>query len=162
MRAFMNGVMKAVRMEPVPPDEGSPRPERGRVETTVALDGESGCIAGARESTGYFLTSVQRDHGVPVSARTMDLAQLVVSELVTNALRHAPGPVLLHLRIAGAAVEIAVWDSKPALPVSREADPTRVGQHGLEIVMAVAQDVDVVREPVGKRIVARLGLLDGL
>ncbi|MFE7648508.1 ATP-binding protein [Streptomyces phaeoluteigriseus] len=149
-------------MAPVPPDEGSPRPDRGRVETTMALDGESGCIAGARELTGSFLASVQREHGVPVSARTMDLSQLVVSELVTNALRHAPGPVLLHLRIAGAAVEIAVWDSEPALPVPRGADPTRVGQHGLEIVMAVAQAVDVVREPVGKRIVARLGLLDGL
>ncbi|MET9506345.1 ATP-binding protein [Streptomyces sp. NPDC006259] len=149
-------------MEPVPPDEGFPGPERVRIETTVALDGETGCIAGARELTGEFLASVQRDHGVPVSARTMDLSQLVVSELVTNALRHAPGPVLLHLRIVGAAVEIAVWDSAPALPTPRAADPTRVGQHGLEIVMAVAQEVDVVREPVGKRIVARLGLLDGI
>ncbi|MFD7136689.1 ATP-binding protein [Streptomyces sp. NPDC059894] len=149
-------------MEPVPPDDRSFGPDAGPVETTLALDGEDGCIAGARHLTGDFLTRVQREHGVPVSARTLDVAQLVVSELVTNALRHAPGPVLLHLRIDGAAVEIAVWDSDPALPVPRGADPTRVGQHGLEIVMAVAQDVSVVREPVGKRIVARLGLLDGL
>lgn len=162
MRAVMNGVMKAVRMEPVPPDEGFPGPERSRVETTVALDGQNGCIADARRLTGDFLARAQREQGVPVSARTMDLSQLVVSELVTNALRYAPGPVLLHLRIVGAAVEIAVWDSDPALPMPRGADPTRVGQHGLEIVMAVAEGVDVVREPVGKRIVARLGLLDGL
>ncbi|MFF3504744.1 ATP-binding protein [Streptomyces sp. NPDC003247] len=149
-------------MEPVPPDDRSSGPDAGPVETTLALDGEDGCIAGARHLTGDFLTRVQREHGVPVSARTLDVAQLVVSELVTNALRHAPGPVLLHLRIDGAAVEIAVWDSDPGLPVPRGADPTRVGQHGLEIVMAVSQDVTVVREPVGKRIVARLGLLDGL
>ncbi|MFF8974196.1 ATP-binding protein [Streptomyces sp. NPDC014995] len=149
-------------MEPVPPDDRSCGAGAGPVETTVALDGEAGCIAGARHLTGDFLTRVQREHGVPVSARTLDVAQLVVSELVTNALRHAPGPVLLQLRVAGAAVEIAVWDSEPALPVPRGADPTRVGQHGLEIVMAVAQDFAVVSEPVGKRIVARLGLLDGL
>ncbi|MEU8651623.1 ATP-binding protein [Streptomyces sp. NPDC048737] len=149
-------------MEPVPRGEGFPGPERSRVETTVALDGQNGCIAGARRLTGDFLARAQREQGVPVSARTMDVSQLVVSELVTNALRYAPGPVLLHLCIVGAAVEIAVWDSDPALPVPRGADPTRVGQHGLEIVMAVAEGVDVVREPVGKRIVARLGLLDGL
>lgn len=158
----MNGVVKAVRMEPVPPDEGCFGPDEGPGELTVALDGENGCIAGARDLTGDFLARVQREHGLPVSARTMDLSQLVVSELVTNALRYAPGPVMLQLRIAGAAVEIAVWDSDPALPVPRGADPTRVGQHGLEIVMAVAEDFAVVREPVGKRIVARLGLLDGL
>jgi anti-sigma regulatory factor (Ser/Thr protein kinase) len=154
--------MKAVRMEPVPPGERSSGSGEARVETTVALHGEDGCIAGARHLTGDFLARVQREHGVPVSARTLDVARLVVSELVTNALRHASGPVLLHLRIIGAAVEIAVWDGDPALPVPRGADPTRVGQHGLEIVMAVAQDFAVVREPVGKRIVARLGLLDGL
>ncbi|MFJ1732611.1 ATP-binding protein [Streptomyces sp. NPDC088254] len=158
----MNGVMKAVRMEPVPPGEGFFGPDEGLVETTAALDGEDGCIAGARHLTGDFLARVQREHGVPVSARTMDLSQLVVSELVTNALRHAPGPVLLHLRVIGAAVEIAVWDSDPGMPAPRDADPTRVGQHGLEIVMAVAQRFHVVREPVGKRIVARLDLLDGL
>ncbi|MFH8800720.1 ATP-binding protein [Streptomyces sp. NPDC017936] len=149
-------------MEHVPPDERSSGPGEGPVETTVALDGEDGCIAGARHLTGDFLARVQREHGVPVSARTLDVAQLVVSELVTNALRHAPGPVLLRLRIAGDTVEISVWDSDPAMPVPRGADPTRVGQHGLEIVMAVAREFAVVREPVGKRIVTRLGLLDGL
>ncbi|GKQ33988.1 ATP-binding protein [Streptomyces sp. A012304] len=149
-------------MKPVPPDEARHGPAEGPAEVTVALDGHEGCIAGARHLTGDFLTSVQRDHGLPVSARTLDLSQLVVSELVTNALRHAPGPVLLHLRVAGDTVEIAVWDSDPTPPVPRGADPTRVGQHGLEIVMAVAQHFDVVTEPVGKRIVARLRLFDGL
>jgi hypothetical protein len=35
-----------------------------------------------------------------------------------------------------------------------------VGQHGLEIVMAVADGFEAHREPVGKRITARLTLLD--
>jgi hypothetical protein len=35
-----------------------------------------------------------------------------------------------------------------------------VGQHGLEIVMAVAQGFEVQREPVGKRITVRIALLD--
>ncbi|MFH0173491.1 ATP-binding protein [Streptomyces cacaoi] len=147
-------------MEPVPPDQGSSVPDGNPAETTVALDGKDGCIARARRLTGDFLSRVQSRDGLAVSARAMDLSQLVVSELVTNALRYAPGPVLLQLRIAGAAVEIVVWDSDPVLPVPHAPDPTRVGRHGLEIVRAVAEDFDVAQEPVGKRIVARLGLSD--
>ncbi|TQJ46753.1 MULTISPECIES: ATP-binding protein [Streptomyces] len=147
-------------MEPVPPDQGSSAPGGDPAETTVALDGKDGCIARARRLTGDFLRRVQRRDGLAVSDRAMDLSQLVVSELVTNALRYAPGPVLLQLRIAGAAVEIVVWDSDPVLPVPQTPDPTRVGQHGLEIVRAVVENFVVAQEPVGKRIVARLGLSD--
>lgn len=44
------------------------------------------------------------------------------------------------------------------LPVTRAADTGRVGQHGPEIVMAVAQGFEVQREPVGERITARIAL----
>jgi hypothetical protein len=46
------------------------------------------------------------------------------------------------------------------LPAAAESDAGRVGQHGLEIVMAVAQGFAAQREPVGKRITARIALLD--
>jgi anti-sigma regulatory factor (Ser/Thr protein kinase) len=88
------------------------------------------------------------------------MTQLVVSELVTNARKYAPGPALLELRVAGARVEVTVWDSDPSLPVARAAEPGRVGQHGLEIVMAVAQSFEAHREPVGKRITAGIALAD--
>ncbi|MFF1442030.1 ATP-binding protein [Streptomyces sp. NPDC058295] len=145
-------------MEPVPPDQGSSARGGNPAETTVALDGKDGCISRARRLTGDFLRRVQSRDGLAVSDRAMDLSQLVVSELITNALRYAPGPVLLQLRIVGAAVEIVVWDSDPVLPVPQAPDPTRVGQHGLEIVRAVVENFVVAQEPVGKRIVARLGL----
>ncbi|MDL5198994.1 ATP-binding protein [Streptomyces sp. ALI-76-A] len=127
---------------------------------TIALDGGGSCIAEARHYAADFLGRVQAEHGLPVCARAMDLTQLVVSELVTNALKYAPGPVLMELRIAGDLVEIIVWDSDPVLPVARAADAGRVGQHGLEIVMAVAQGFEVQREPVGKRITVRIALPD--
>jgi hypothetical protein len=44
--------------------------------------------------------------------------------------------------------------------VARAADPGRVGQHGLEIVMAISQGFEAQREPVGKRITARIALPD--
>ncbi|MFD4879575.1 ATP-binding protein [Streptomyces sp. NPDC058420] len=130
------------------------------MQETVALDGGGSCIAEARHRAADFLTRVQAEHGLPVSARAMDLTQLVVSELVTNALKYAPGPVLMELRVSGAVVEVVVWDSDPVLPVARAADAGRVGQHGLEIVMAVAQGFEVEREPVGKRVTVRIALPD--
>ncbi|GAA5005398.1 ATP-binding protein [Streptomyces sp. NPDC005813] len=131
-------------------------------EVTVALDGADGCIAMARHQVSEFLTRAQSEYGLPVSARALDFAQLVVSELVTNSLKYAPGPVLVQLRIIGSAVEISVWDTDPVLPVARAADAGRVGQHGLEIVMAVVQGFEARREPVGKCITARIALFDGL
>ncbi|MET9565880.1 ATP-binding protein [Streptomyces tauricus] len=130
------------------------------IEDTVALDGDGSVIADARQRAARFLTRVQSEHGLPVSARAIDLTRLVVSELVTNARKYAPGPVLMELRIAGDTVEVAMWDSDPVLPVARAADAGRVGQHGLEIVMAVAQGFEVQQEPVGKRITVRIALLD--
>ncbi len=135
-------------------------PDAQRIQATVALDGDSSCIAEARHRAVDFLARVQAEHGLPVSARAMDLTQLVVSELVTNALKYAAGPVLMELRTSGVVVEVVVWDSDPVLPVARAADAGRVGQHGLEIVMAVAQGFEVQREPVGKRVTARIALPD--
>ncbi|MFF7446571.1 MULTISPECIES: ATP-binding protein [unclassified Streptomyces] len=135
-------------------------PDDASAEVIVALDGAVGCIANARATASDFLARVQAEHGLPVSARTMDLTQLVVSELVTNALKYAPGPALLELRVIGDAVEISVWDTDPTLPMAQAADAGRVGQHGLEIVMAVVEGFAAHREPVGKRVTARLPLFD--
>ncbi|MFD5272157.1 ATP-binding protein [Streptomyces sp. NPDC058335] len=88
------------------------------IQGTVALDGDGSCIAQARHRAVDFLTRVQAEHGLPVSARAMDLTQLVVSELVTNALKYAPGPALMEVRLPGAVVEVVVWDSDPVLPVA--------------------------------------------
>ncbi|MFE9703145.1 ATP-binding protein [Streptomyces sp. NPDC005930] len=144
--------------EPVGQDDAA---SGGRVmRAGAALDGDGGCIARARHLAGTFLTRAQSEHGVLVSQRAMDLTQLVVSELVTNARKYAPGPALMDLRLDEGTVEVAVWDSDPVLPIARAADAGRVGQHGLEIVMAVAQGFEARREPVGKRITVRLALGD--
>ncbi|MEW2289314.1 ATP-binding protein [Streptomyces sp. NPDC047841] len=139
---------------------GGAAPDRPVVRTSVALAGDGTDIAHARHLAARFLAGVQAGHGLPVSERAMDLTQLVVSELVTNAHKYAPGPALLDLRVTGDTVEVAVWDSDPTLPIARAADVGRVGQHGLEIVMAVAQGFEAQREPVGKRITARIALAD--
>ncbi|MFH9011710.1 ATP-binding protein [Streptomyces sp. NPDC017943] len=130
----------------------------GERDLTVALDGD---IAKARHLAAEFLARHQAEQGLNISQRSVDLTQLVVSELVTNVRKYAPGRARMDLRIDDDAVEVTVWDSDPVLPVARPADAGRVGQHGLEIVKAVAQDFEARREPVGKSITARVALLDG-
>lgn len=125
-----------------------------------ALGGDDGCIAEARHHATAFLEQARDGHRLAVSARATDLTQLVVSELVTNARKYAPGPVLMELRIIADSVEVTVWDSDPTVPAARATDPARIGQHGLEIVKAVTEDLSVHQEPVGKRITARIALAD--
>ncbi|MFF0093269.1 ATP-binding protein [Streptomyces canus] len=100
-----------------------------------ALDGDDGCIADARHHAVAFLDQAHADHHLPVPPRARDLTQLVVSELVTNALKYAPGPVLMELRINTHGVDVVVWDS-------------------------ATEDLFIEQEPVGKRITARIALSD--
>ncbi|MGQ3551267.1 ATP-binding protein [Streptomyces rochei] len=145
-------------MDAAAQNEGQ-EPLVGPIAASAALKG-SAEISEARDMARDFLTSVQAEHGLLVSARAMGMVQLVVSELVTNARKYAPGPCLLRLEISEGSVQITVWDSDTTLPSVRAADAERVGQHGLEIVMAVSQSFCVHREPVGKRITASVVLAD--
>lgn len=129
------------------------------LSVSAAFEG-SGEIAAARDMARGFLMSVQAEHGLPVSQRAMGMVQLVVSELVTNVHRYAPGPCLLTLEVSEGDVEVTVWDSSTTLPLISGPDPTRIGQHGLELVMAVCRSFEVHREPVGKRIKTAVVLAD--
>ncbi|SDJ35834.1 ATP-binding protein [Streptomyces indicus] len=131
------------------------------VSVSGAFESSEG-IAVARDLARTFLMDVQAVHGLPVSSRAMGTVQLVVSELVTNARKYAPGPCLLTLELDGGAVEVSVWDSNPTPPEIFGPDPTRIGQHGLEIVMSVSQSFAIHREPVGKRITTSITLADDL
>lgn len=126
----------------------------------VPLNEGDSSIAEARHLALDFLTRAQADRDVGISARAMDLTQLVVSELVTNARKYAPGPMLMELRIVDSTVAVTVHDSARARPVARAEDPHRIGGHGLEIVKAVAQNFHVHLEPAGKRVTAHIALAD--
>jgi hypothetical protein len=140
--------------------EGCAGTDEHLMRAGFALDGDDGCIADARHHAVAFLEEAHADHHLPVPARARDLTQLVVSELGTNALKYVPGPVLMELRITARVVDVVVWDSDPAVPAARAADPDRIGQHGLEIVKAVTEDLFIEQELVGKRITARITLSD--
>ncbi|MFJ8493196.1 ATP-binding protein [Streptomyces sp. NPDC094038] len=141
--------------------EDSGRPGTGPLETILPVDGDGSRIAQARHLVAAFLNRVRDEYGIAVAQHAVEIAQLVASELVTNARKYAPGPALLRLRLVGSMVRVEVWDSDPALPAARAAEPGRVGQHGLEIVTALAQAVDVRSESAGKVVTADIALSGG-
>ncbi|GAA2769692.1 ATP-binding protein [Streptomyces showdoensis] len=118
-----------------------------------------GAIASARAFTAEFLAAAPAVLRGPVGDERVELAQLVVSELVTNAIRHTAGPCRLLLELGHDALEISVFDQEAAAPVPRGHDPRRIGQHGVEIVVAVCESLTVEPAPAGKRVRARLSLL---
>ncbi|MEU0388625.1 ATP-binding protein [Streptomyces chartreusis] len=93
---------------------------------------------------------------VPASL-AMD-AELVVSELVTNAIRHAPGPCELILRLFRGKLAITVRDTSAEQPTVRNSDRFRVGGHGLRLVHTVSDRVAVAPRARGKQITAYLRL----
>ncbi|MGI8332528.1 ATP-binding protein [Actinomadura scrupuli] len=63
-----------------------------------------------------------------------DAVELLASELVTNALRHAWGNPTLILSVQDGALRCTVKDESPALPHLSNADPDEVGGLGLHLV----------------------------
>nr|WP_145489691.1 MULTISPECIES: ATP-binding protein [Streptomyces] len=113
--------------------------------------------ADARDAVAALLAAA---HPAPLRRSVQD-AQLVVSELVTNAEKHAPGPyaLSLELRPGGHALRICVTDTSTSPPHPRPPDPGRVGGHGLHLVTMLSRDLEVTMLPEGKRVTATVPLV---
>lgn len=62
-------------------------------------------------------------------------ARLMVSELVTNSIRYAPGkPLWVDLRRAGKYLVLEVWDCSPKPPVAQDPDFLAEGGRGIHVV----------------------------
>ncbi|CAN5160715.1 hypothetical protein BH24ACT10_BH24ACT10_15730 [soil metagenome] len=81
---------------------------------------------------------------------------LVVSEMVTNAVRHAQPPVGLEIEAGEDDVVIAVCDGSPQTPVARAADVDAEGGRGMLLVDLLSDDHGVRVQPPGKTVWARL------
>ncbi|MFC9330750.1 ATP-binding protein [Kitasatospora sp. NPDC057015] len=123
--------------------------EHWRATFTAAPDGVHGLRAAVR---AYF------DRVRPDRPQDRDDLLLVVSELVTNAVRHAGGPGTLDLAVLQDAVDIAVSDPSRSLPLPRLPDPgAGTGGLGLHLVAALCGPVQVTLDPgSGKTVHARL------
>jgi anti-sigma regulatory factor (Ser/Thr protein kinase) len=137
------------------PRDGSTMSRQDRFRAAVSYDGQSSVIGEARRFTGAFLDRAAL-RGVAVAGVKRGDALLVVSELVTNVVRHAPGPCTLALDLRDGVLEIAVSDTSARPPQPQPIDPERIGQHGLEIVIALCTRVDTQTTGGGKTVRAHI------
>lgn len=96
----------------------------------------------ARQYLGDFVTEL--DAGV------LGVAQLLITELVTNALRHGSGPVTMTAVKGACGLRISVRDDEERLPRKRSLDVHDLGGRGLQIVDALAAAWGVTTVPVSK------------
>ena len=139
---------------PLPPPAGDSvvrREADGRAAMAV-FSRDVVSVASARDWLSQFLG----DHDVS-AAVTAD-AILVLSELVTNALRHGLGEIVTRGSIDGRELRVSGTDAGAELPRTMPLDPTRVGGLGLFVVGQISSGWGVSPFPGGKTVWATLTL----
>jgi signal transduction histidine kinase len=98
--------------------------------------------------------------GVPVSADLAHALLVIVSELVTNAVRHAAvlSPTLaVEVAVGARYVRVSVEDDHPYRPSPLETDHARTGGRGLLLVREITREAggvcDVEHTPGGGKVV---------
>ncbi|WP_369187980.1 ATP-binding protein [Streptomyces sp. R08] len=110
-------------------------------------------IASARDSARDFLEGLVR----PLAAEGADTVVLVVSELVTNALRHGGGSCTLELTAHQDSIEVTVHDDSPKVPLMRTPDLNGgTGGFGWPMVNRLAHTTAVTHQAAGGKTVSAL------
>ncbi|MFD6891115.1 ATP-binding protein [Streptomyces sp. NPDC059957] len=116
--------------------------------------GALAAVAEARRSAWSFLEALGPSGIDPERA---DSVVLVVSELVTNALRHGGGAYTLRLTVHPGIIEVAVEDSDPRPPRMRTPDLVDgTGGFGWHMVNDLALATVVTPTPEGGKTVRAL------
>ena len=85
-----------------------------------------------------------------VPDQVSDEATLLTSELVANAVRHAPPPLCLEVTADTTTIRIEVHDSDPIAPVLTRPDFSSRGGRGVWLVDMIASRWGYRPEPPGK------------
>ncbi|MEW2141121.1 ATP-binding protein [Streptomyces sp. NPDC005409] len=109
-----------------------------------------GAPADARRAARDFLAESDADAAPAFTPVALDTALLVISELVTNAVRHTSGSCVLELRRArDGGLDVDVTDSSTAQPRPRPPGHEGEGGWGWHLVNQLATQVDV--RPLGEQ-----------
>ncbi|MEV0257025.1 ATP-binding protein [Streptomyces sp. NPDC050732] len=119
------------------------RAHRSKERVEYALPQEPASAGRARHLTSGFLSGSRR-RKTEVAADRVDDATLIVSELVSNALRHADGGCRLSVEVSGGRVTVEVTDTSPERPRVQRQSTDRESGRGLAMVRQLAHRLEVV------------------
>jgi anti-sigma regulatory factor (Ser/Thr protein kinase) len=103
--------------------------------------------AAAAEARGQVRAAL-RDWKVPVD---LDIAVVLTSDLVTNAIIHGDGETLtLAIRCSRGRLRIDVYDKSRSLPTNSDGPADSRAASGLVLVAALSTDWGSFRTPAGK------------
>jgi anti-sigma regulatory factor (Ser/Thr protein kinase) len=91
-------------------------------------------------------------------APVRDVAALLVSELVTNAVRHARRVLRVVIRTDGRTLRVEVTDDCQELPRVQDLDDAATSGRGLQLVAAIADRWGVTPSDDGKSVWFEVGL----
>ncbi|MFI9045711.1 ATP-binding protein [Streptomyces sp. NPDC053427] len=126
------------------------RPDPSPRAHAVTLESCPQAAATARDVATRFLAGLRP----PVCEEAADTVVLVVSELVTNSVRHAgDASCSLRLAVCGDTVAVSVSDASPVPPVGRRPDVDGDGGgFGWPMVRRLAVATSVCVTPSGKTV----------
>lgn len=113
---------------------------------SLTLPGEPASVTSARHHLATFLDQ----RGVDGDLR--DTAELLVTEVVTNAVLHAQSEVTVRWSFTAASLLVEVTDLSPLMPTRREHDTDAVSGRGLELVEMLAEGYGVRAGEGGKTV----------
>jgi DNA-binding NarL/FixJ family response regulator len=99
----------------------------------------------------------QARHDVKAALRAatsgpLEVVELLTSELVTNAVRHAHSAARVAVEVVGAKVRVSVTDDGPGVPATAKPSPDSESGRGLELVDGLADRWGVIELEVGKTV----------
>ncbi|MEU9503602.1 ATP-binding protein [Streptomyces sp. NPDC048196] len=136
--------------EGVPAPGPGPARKRGRATGSPIAEWSFPADPGAVRTARTAVRRVLNDWGLNGAA---DMAVLLVSELVTNSLRHATGPIGVRMVLLSAGeLLVEVSDPLPDPPQERTAAPDDEGGRGLQLVACSSRRWGTRRGKSGKTV----------
>ncbi|SCD75614.1 Histidine kinase-like ATPase domain-containing protein [Streptomyces sp. DvalAA-14] len=150
----MVGAVMEVRGSVPPGQAPAPRPYEGVFRFTApALDSSVPRIR-------HAVREIIADLGVPMDDDLLYGLLLIVSELVTNAVKHAAvlsPEIPVELAVGADWIRVAVEDNHPYRPKALETDHARTGGRGLLLVKSVTDEAggscDTTQTPTGGKVI---------
>jgi anti-sigma regulatory factor (Ser/Thr protein kinase) len=106
------------------------------------FDCQAESVAGAR----HFVRDVLSDQPREI----VEAAELMVSELATNSVRHAHSAFELAILLSRSEIRVEVSDHGPGQPVPRSPTPLEQSGRGLQIVIELSDAWGISPSPDGK------------